>query len=101
MEQSQLISSAVIIAICNWIGSQIKKADKPKLNSWIPLILIITGGILGGICHFIFPEYILGLGLYQAIFTGLISGGLSVTTNQIAKQASYIKEDSKSEYTGE
>ena len=80
------------------IGEVIKKFSKEKLNNYIPLILMLLGGILGILIYVTNKELMIGVSnIYEALIIGLIGGSGSTGTNQIIKQLLKIKEEKKNE----
>ena len=89
---------SIILIICYLTGEVIKKFSKEKLNNYIPLILMLLGGILGILIYVTNKELMIGVSnIYEALIIGLIGGSGSTGTNQIIKQLSKIKEEKKNE----
>ena len=74
----------VIVIICYLIGEVYKVIFKDKQNAYklIPVILTITGGVLGILVYLTNKEG----NLIDYLLVGLISGASSTGTNQIIKQ---------------
>lgn len=83
-------SSVPIIAIlCYLIGEIYKFVFKKHKNFYkmIPIIVAITGGLLGVLIHFTNKEMIFNANnVYIALGSGIISGASSTGMNQIFKQ---------------
>lgn len=83
MENIGIAGVAAITVICYLIG-QMVKATKLD-NKWIPIIVGLSGAILGVVGMYTMPEFpaadVLG-----AIAVGIISGLGSTGANQIIKQ---------------
>ena len=74
----------VIVIICYLIGEVYKVIFKDKQNAYklIPVILTITGGVLGILVYLTNKEG----NILDYLLVGLISGASSTGTNQIIKQ---------------
>lgn len=89
---------SIILIICYVIGEVIKKITKEKINNYIPLILMLLGGILGILIYVTNKELMIGISnIYEALIIGLIGGSGSTGTNQIIKQLLKIKEEKNNE----
>ena len=89
---------SIILIICYLFGEVIKKLSKEKLNHYIPLILMLLGGLLGVLIFLTNKELLEGItNIYEALIIGLIGGSGSTGTNQIIKQLLKIKEEKKNE----
>ena len=89
---------SIILIICYLIGEVIKKFSKEKINNYIPLILMLLGGILGILIYVTNKELMIGVcNIYEALIIGLIGGSGSTGTNQIIKQLLKIKEEKQNE----
>ena len=89
---------SIILIICYLIGEVIKKISKDKLNHYIPLILMLLGGVLGILIYVTNKELMIGVcNIYEALIIGLIGGSGSTGTNQIIKQLLKIKEEKQNE----
>ena len=79
----------IIILICYVIGEIYKVIFKKKedLYKLIPIIVTITGGIIGILIYLTNKEIIFNAdNIWIALQIGLVSGASSTTTNQILKQ---------------
>lgn len=79
----------IIIIICYMIGEIYKVIFKNKedLYKLIPIIVTITGGVIGIIIYLTNKEMILNAtNIWIALQIGLVSGASATTTNQIIKQ---------------
>ena len=79
----------IIILICYVIGEIYKVIFKTKedLYKLIPIIVTITGGIIGILIYLTNKEIIFNAdNIWIALQIGLVSGASSTTTNQILKQ---------------
>ena len=79
----------IIIIICYVIGEIYKVIFKTKedLYKLIPIIVTITGGIIGILIYLTNKEIIFNAdNIWIALQIGLVSGASSTTTNQILKQ---------------
>ena len=81
----------VIVIICYLIGEVYKVIFKDKQNAYklIPVIVSITGGVLGILVYLTNKEG----NLIDYLLVGLISGASSTGTNQIIKQLFEKKEE--------
>lgn len=66
----------IIVVVCYCIGFAIKKTGIVKAN-YIPLIMIVIGGISGVLMNGI---------SYEAVAMGIVSGAASTGLNQVYKQ---------------
>ena len=75
----------ILVAVLFVIGYVIKQTRQIP-DEWIPLILVIGGGVLGAL---------LGMQtditLFDSIMQGILCGGGAIATNQIPKQLSKLK----------
>ena len=79
----------IIILICYVIGEIYKVIFKTKEEVYklIPIIVTITGGIVGILIYLTNKEIIFNAdNIWIALQIGLVSGASSTTTNQILKQ---------------
>ena len=85
----EFTSVPIIIIICYMIGEIYKVIFKSKENLYklIPIIVSITGGILGIIIYLTNKEMIFNAdNIWTSLTIGIISGASATTTNQIVKQ---------------
>ena len=85
----EFTSVPIIIIICYMIGEIYKIIFKSKENLYklIPIIVSITGGILGIIIYLTNKEMIFNAdNLWTSLTIGIVSGASATTTNQIVKQ---------------
>ena len=73
-----------IVVICYLIGIVAKALHKVK-DEWIPVIVGISGGILGIIGMYVMPDYP-AKDIMNAIAIGIVSGLASTGVNQVKKQ---------------
>ena len=85
MENFGIAGVAAITVICYLVG-QIVKATKLE-NKWIPIIVGISGAILGVVGMYTMPDFPAG-DLLSALAVGVVSGLGATGVNQIAKQMS-------------
>lgn len=81
-------SVPIIIIICYMIGEIYKVIFKSKENLYklIPIIVSITGGILGIIIYLTNKEMIFNAdNIWISLTIGIVSGASATTTNQIVK----------------
>lgn len=86
----------IIIIICYLIGEIYKVIFKSKeeLFKLIPIIVTITGGIIGILIYLTHKEIIFDAdNIWIALQIGLVSGASATTTNQIVKQVFKSKEE--------
>lgn len=83
-------TSVSIIVICCYIVGEIYKLlfkNKTNLYKFIPILVTITGGIIGILIFYTAPEMICYVNnVWMALEIGIISGASSTGTNQIIKQ---------------
>lgn len=85
----EFTSVPIIIIICYMIGEFYKVIFKSKENLYklIPIIVSITGGILGIIIYLTNKEMIFNAdNIWTSLTIGIVSGASATTTNQIVKQ---------------
>lgn len=84
----EFTSVPIIIIICYMIGEIYKIIFKSKENLYklIPIIVSITGGILGIIIYLTNKEMIFNAdNIWISLTIGIVSGASATTTNQIVK----------------
>lgn len=89
----EFTSVPIIIIICYMIGEIYKVIFKSKesLYKLIPIIVSITGGILGIFIYLTNKEMIFNAdNIWTSLTMGIVSGASATTTNQIVKQV-FIK----------
>lgn len=85
MDITQIGTSLAIVVICYLIGIGAKTV--PNINdNLIPVIVGISGGILGAVGMYVMPDFPAG-DIMTAISVGIVSGLASTGVNQIYKQA--------------
>lgn len=85
----EFTSVPIIIIICYTIGEIYKVVFKSKENLYklIPIIVSITGGILGIIIYLTNKEMIFNAdNIWTSLTIGIVSGASATTTNQIVRQ---------------
>ena len=84
------ITGITIIIVCSYILGEIYKfvfIKQQQVYRFIPIILAISGGILGVLMFKTNPELLLEAdNIWIALIIGIISGTSSTGTNQIVKQ---------------
>ena len=89
---------SIILIICYLFGEVIKKISKDKLNHYIPLILMLLGGVLGILIFLTNKELLEEItNIYEALIIGLIGGSGSTGTNQVIKQLIKLKGEKNNE----
>ena len=88
MDITQIGTSLAIIVICYLIGLGAKTAPIIKDNL-IPVIVGVSGGILGAVGMYVMPEFPAS-DIMIAIAVGIVSGLASTGVNQVYKQ---VKKD--------
>ena len=90
-------TSIPIIVICCYIIGEIYKAifkKRPEAYKLIPLLVLITGGLLGILIYLTNKEMIFNASnIWIALEIGIMSGASSTGTNQIIKQFFNKKEN--------
>ena len=83
-------TSVPIIVVCCYIIGEIYKVlfqNKQEAYKLIPIVMAITGGLLGIIIYLTNPEMILNAeNIWIALGIGIVSGSSSTGANQIIKQ---------------
>lgn len=85
----EFTSVPIIVLICYVIGELYKFLFKKKKETYkfIPILLSISGGILGIFIYLTNKEMIMNASnIWIALGIGIISGASSTGTNQIIKQ---------------
>lgn len=84
------LSSIPIIVIISYMIGEIYKVifkNKESMYKLIPIVVSITGGILGILIYLTNKEMILDANnIWVAMFIGIISGASATNANQIIKQ---------------
>lgn len=83
MNISEIPHVASIALVCSLIG-QIIKQTKIK-NKWIPIIIGISGALLGVLAHFFMPGFP-SSDIIGSIAIGIVSSTASTWAHQIGKQ---------------
>lgn len=82
-------TSVPIIVVCCYIIGEIYKVlfqNKQEAYKLIPIVMAITGGLLGIIIYLTNPEMILNAeNIWIALGIGIVSGASSTGANQIVK----------------
>ncbi len=73
-----------IVVICYLVGMTVKTFPRVA-NEFIPVIVGISGGILGAIGMFVMPEFPAN-DIMNAIAIGIVSGLASTGINQVYQQ---------------
>ena len=85
----EFTSLPIIILICYIIGEIYKYLfkKKPETYKFIPILLSISGGILGILIYLTNQEMMMNASnIWIALGIGIVSGASSTGTNQIIKQ---------------
>ena len=85
----EFTSLPIIILICYVIGEIYKYLfkKKPETYKFIPILLSISGGILGILIYLTNQEMMMNASnIWIALGIGIVSGASSTGTNQIIKQ---------------
>ena len=85
MDITTLGTCVAIVAICYVIGMGCKAAQKIP-DEWIPVIMAVTGGILGAVGMNIMPDFP-AADYINAVAVGAVSGLAATGVNQVYKQA--------------
>ena len=84
------ITGITVIIVCSYMIGEIYKvifSKNQEVYKLIPIILAITGGILGILIFLTNPEIILNAkNIWTALGIGIVSGVSSTGTNQIIKK---------------
>ena len=80
-----IASVSVITVICYLIGMAVKATAIE--NKWIPIIVGVSGGVLGVVGMLIMADFP-ATDYLTAVAVGIVSGLASTGVNQIAKQMS-------------
>lgn len=84
MDITQIGTSLAIVVICYLVGLGAKTINGIKDN-YIPVIVGVTGGILGAVGMRVIPDFPAN-DIMTAIAVGIVSGLASTGVNQIYKQ---------------
>ena len=85
MDITTLGSVIAITAICYVIGLGCKASQKIP-DEWIPVIMAVTGGILGAVGMNVMPDFP-AADYINAVAVGAVSGLAATGVNQAYKQA--------------
>ena len=92
-------SSVPIIVVCCYLIGEIYKfllKNKKETYNLIPVIVSITGGILGIFIYLTNKEMIMNASnIWIALGIGIVSGASSIGNNQIIKQIKKIEKGEK------
>ncbi len=81
------ISITIIVVLCYMIGEMYKLIfKKEEAYKYIPMVLSISGGIIGVIMYYTNKEIINASNVWSAMLIGIVSGTSSTGANQIIKQ---------------
>lgn len=88
VQNGEVVNMVAIVVICGFLGFAIKTGcgGNDKVCRWIPVIVGVTGGILGLVYRYINPDYA-KLDVLMAIASGIVSGLASTGVHQVVKQA--------------
>ena len=84
----EFVSIPVIVVLCYFIGelSKIILGKNENRYKIIPIIVGVSGGILGLTAYFVCPEIMINISNpFLAIIVGIISGLASTGSNQVIK----------------
>lgn len=84
MDITQMGTVLAIVVICYLVGLGIKAFPKIK-DDFIPVIVGVTGGILGVVGMYVMPDFPAN-DVLNAIAVGIVSGLASTGVNQVYKQ---------------
>lgn len=84
MDISTMGTVLAIVVICYLIGLAIKAIPTVK-DEWIPVIVGVSGGILGAVGMFVIPDFPAN-DVMNATAVGIVSGLASTGVNQAYKQ---------------
>ncbi len=85
----EFTSVPIIIVCCYMIGEIYKVVFKNKKEYYklIPILVSITGGVIGMVIYYTNPEMIMDVeNIWVALEIGIVSGASSTGANQIIKQ---------------
>lgn len=85
MDITTLGTCVAIVAICYVVGMACKAAQKIP-DEWIPVIMAVTGGVLGAVGMNIMPDFP-AADYINAVAVGAVSGLAATGVNQVYKQA--------------
>lgn len=84
MDITQMGTVLAIVVICYLVGIAVKAVPNVK-NDLIPVIVGVSGGILGAVGMYIMPDFP-AHDILNAIAVGIVSGLASTGANQVYKQ---------------
>ena len=84
MDLSTVGTCLAIVVITYLVGTAVKASSKVK-DEWIPVIVGITGGILGVAGMYVIPDFP-AQDVMNAVAVGIVSGFASTGVNQAYKQ---------------
>lgn len=83
MENFDIVAMPTIVAVCYLVGLVVKATALD--NKWIPIIVGVTGGILGLLGFFVVPEFP-AADFLTAAAVGVTSGLAATGVDQAVKQ---------------
>ena len=84
MDISTMGTVLAIVVITYLIGLAVKQTTLVK-DAWIPVIVGVTGGILGAVGMYVIPDFP-ATDIMNAVAVGIVSGFASTGVNQVYKQ---------------
>lgn len=89
-DMAQVIGITVICYIVGMIWKNIDQVD----NKWIPVVVGVTGGILGVVGMYTMPDFPVHT-IIDSIAVGIVSGLASTGADQVVKQFKKEKDETE------
>lgn len=77
---------AIVTIVCSLMEILKKAINKEAFNSFIPILSVVAGAILGGLAFYIVPGIIPADNVVLAVVIGAASGWAATGANQTIKQ---------------
>lgn len=87
MNDIQFLVFLPLAGICFWIGLGLKKVGNEVLDSFIPFLCGLSGGILAIVAFYTIPDFIPATNWMTALFVGIGSGLAATGAHQVYKQS--------------
>lgn len=90
------IASVAAITVIAYLVGIASKATARVKDEWIPVICGVTGGVLGIVGLYVMPDFP-AKDVVNALAVGVVSGFAATGINQVYKQLTVSKEETKDE----
>lgn len=83
MESLGFVAIPGIVVICFLVAEVYKAITAEKYNKFIPALVGIIGGILGGMSFLFFIDYLPAKNILEAVAIGIVSGFSATGINEL------------------